>query len=93
MTNALITTREDLAAVVREIIAEQPIARGRRESGPETGRRFLTRAEAADMLGVSPDTVKRWGLVGHLPEYRTGRIVRYREDEVIDLLAPTSTAR
>jgi len=31
---------------------------------------FLTVKEAAERLGVSPNTVRAWGVTGKIPEYR-----------------------
>lgn len=35
-----------------------------------TEAKFLTVKEAAETLGVSPNTVRAWGASGKLPEYR-----------------------
>jgi excisionase family DNA binding protein len=35
-----------------------------------TQAKFLTVKEAAEALGVSPNTVRAWGSNGKLPEYR-----------------------
>lgn len=35
-----------------------------------TEAKFLTVKEAAESLGVSPNTVRAWGSSGKLPEYR-----------------------
>ena len=40
---------------------------------------LLTLAEAADYLGCSRATVKRWIAAGTLPTFRVGRVVRVRE--------------
>ncbi len=40
---------------------------------------LLTLAEAADRLGCSRATVKRWVAAGTLPTFRVGRVVRIRE--------------
>ena len=40
---------------------------------------LLTLTEAADYLGCSRATVKRWIAAGTLPTFRVGRVVRVRE--------------
>jgi excisionase family DNA binding protein len=50
--------------------------------------RLVTAAAAADMLGVSTRTVKRWAASGRLRRYvsGSGRVVRFREGDVSELL-------
>lgn len=49
---------------------------------------LLSRAEAADLLGVSTQTVLRWGRDGILTEQRIEgtRWVRYRRGDVLELM-------
>jgi excisionase family DNA binding protein len=55
----------------------------RRITSPET----LTRAEAAQALGVHPATVARWAAAGTLPSFRTpSGERRYRRCDVETLL-------
>ncbi len=55
----------------------------RRLSGPQV----LTRAEAAQVLGVHPSTVARWASAGSLPCVHTpSGERRYRSNDVEDLL-------
>lgn len=50
---------------------------------------LLTKAEAAELLGVSPATISRWLKEGRLPAYRLGpRAVRIRRADLDDLLRP-----
>lgn len=39
---------------------------------------FLTPQEVADLLRVSPDTVRRWINAGRLPAYKVGRGLRIK---------------
>jgi hypothetical protein len=55
--------------------------------------RFITKKQAADLTGFSPDTLKKWRLSGKLTEgihwIRVGdsdRVVRYNEALLIDFL-------
>ncbi len=44
---------------------------------------LLTRAEAAEMLGLKPQTLAVWALTGRfLPVVKLGRAVRYKRSDV-----------
>ena len=50
---------------------------------------LLTVGEAADVLHVSTQTVRRWDKLGHLASVRTpGNQRRYRRSDVVAVLAP-----
>ena len=78
----IITTREDLAATLRAVLSDAPPA------APPVERPYMSRPEAAEYLGVSADTVKRWAQAQHLPEYRFGKVVRYRPADLDALVKP-----
>jgi excisionase family DNA binding protein len=44
--------------------------------------RWLSTAEAARKLGITPRTLYRFIDEGQLPAYRFGRVIRLKEDEV-----------
>lgn len=47
--------------------------------------RLLTRADVADLLGVSPDTVKFWRRHGRGPHgFLVGRHLRFHPDDVAE---------
>jgi predicted site-specific integrase-resolvase len=47
------------------------------------GDKLLTRRQAAELLGLRPQTLAKWGMVGrHLPVVKFGRTVRYRVCDV-----------
>lgn len=55
--------------------------------------RLLTAAELADRLALSTSTVLDWFGSGRLPEFKFERVVRFREDEVLDWIeAPARPA-
>jgi excisionase family DNA binding protein len=45
--------------------------------------RLVTSAELAEFLSVSPGTVLDWFEAGKLPGFKLGRVVRFRESEVL----------
>jgi len=47
---------------------------------------YLTLEQAADYLGVSEDTVKRYVDRGELPQYKLDRALRFRFDDLDELL-------
>ena len=49
-------------------------------SSPEF--RWLSTAESARRLGITPRTLYRFIDEGQLPAYRFGRVIRLKEDEV-----------
>ena len=49
-------------------------------SSPEI--RWLSTAESARRLGITPRTLYRFIDEGQLPAYRFGRVIRLKEDEV-----------
>jgi excisionase family DNA binding protein len=52
----------------------------------DSGSRFLTRAEVADIFKVSPSTITRWAEAGKLPSIKTlGGHRRYEAKAVMDL--------
>ncbi len=52
-----------------------------------TSDRLLTRAEAADLLRLKPQTLGKWAMTGrHLPVVHVGRAARYRLSDVQRLI-------
>ncbi len=49
---------------------------------------YLRVREAAEMLGVAPNTVRAWGASGKIPEYRNpvNNYRLYRQDDLQQLL-------
>jgi len=45
--------------------------------------RLLTLQQVAEYLSVSPKTVRRWLSGKRLPHVRLGRVLRFRQDEVL----------
>ncbi len=48
--------------------------------------RWLSTAEAAHRLGITPRTLYRFIDEGQLPAYRFGRVIRLKADEVDDFI-------
>jgi len=49
--------------------------------------RLLTVKQAADIVGVSPRTIRRWIDAKELPFHRLGRQIRIAEDDLAAFLA------
>lgn len=57
-----------------------------------TSDRLLTRAEAADLLRLKPQTLGKWAMTGrHLPVVHVGRAARYRLSDVQRLIEQGSS--
>ena len=58
-------------------------------------KRMLRVKEAAELLGVSPNTVRAWGAAGKIPEYRhpANDYRLYRREELDDLLRRIEVSR
>jgi excisionase family DNA binding protein len=58
-------------------------------------KRMLRVKEAADLLGVSPNTVRAWGAAGKIPEYRhpANGYRLYRREELEHLLRRIEVSR
>lgn len=57
-------------------------ARGTLRGVNTTAPRWLSTAEAAKRLGITPRTLYRFIDEGQLPAYRFGRVIRLQEQEV-----------
>ena len=53
---------------------------------PEPEPVFITRKEAAQLLGISLPTLHFWTKDGKIPAFRIGNRVRYKKSEVIESL-------
>ena len=54
-------------------------------------RNWATREQAADHLGVHPNTIDRWRTEGRITAYRAGpRLLRYDLTEIDQMLTATS---
>jgi len=57
----------------------------------KTNEILLTRTETAKMLGVTKPTIIDWGKKGILKCYRIGKLVRYKQSEVMETLTNNRT--
>jgi len=59
---------------------------------PTLNEEYLTVAEAANLVRVSPSTIRRWIREGNLPAYRLGpRRVGLKRDDLATLVTPINT--
>jgi excisionase family DNA binding protein len=54
--------------------------------------RLLIPAEIADLLGVKTSTVYQWTHIGFIPHVKLGRLVRFREQAVMEWIEKRSEA-
>lgn len=75
-TPLIVPSLDDLRTIIREEIRAAVTA----APAPSTEPEWLNREDAAKLLDVHPDTVRR--LPG-LPSYRVGKRRRYRRSDII----------
>ena len=88
------TIRNIVEQAVRKVISE---SHALPSPAPE-GKELLTRKEAAELAGVCLATLDNKVKEGVLPKYRTGGVVRFRRQEILDafsqsMLKPTIRAK
>ncbi len=55
---------------------------------------LLTRPESAEYLGVQPQTLAKWAMLGEGPRYaKVGRAVRYRLSDLDDWIESRTVRR
>ncbi|MDP2671749.1 MAG: helix-turn-helix domain-containing protein [bacterium] len=50
-------------------------------------KEFLTLREAATMLGVHYETLRRWWLKKGLKGYKHGRTLRFKKDDLLEFMS------
>ena len=80
---------------LRELIEDATRRVVREELSREPGRdRYLPVAEAAEVAGVAPDTIRAWIGQGRLRRYNAGREIRVRRSELdVFLASPAEDAK
>ncbi|MBN2215015.1 MAG: helix-turn-helix domain-containing protein [Bacteroidales bacterium] len=73
-------TADELLYKIRKTVAEAIDART--PDNPETSKKYLTRAEAAERLNISLPTLNEYTKRGLIPGRRCGRRVLYLETEL-----------
>ena len=80
MTGLIITTKEELLAIVKEAMQTTPTA-------PTTAKRKLyTKEEVRDLFAVSMVTIDRWSKQGKLKRVEVVGRVYYNAEQVDSLL-------
>ena len=74
---------QNITAHELESIIENAVQRAipKQSEKPEQPR-FITRQEAAQLLGVSLVTIDKWSKEGHLKKFRIGGRIRFKAEEV-----------
>ena len=73
----------EVAKQIVEILSrrEEPVTKE-----DEIGHHLISAKEAAEKLGVVPSTLWRWNKTGYLKKVKVGNSVRYRLQDVINLI-------
>lgn len=64
----------------------QNVLKEQKENPTEKTNKLLTRNEVCKILGVSLPTLHDWSLKGIVPSYRISSRIRFKEDEIMELL-------
>jgi len=56
-------------------------------NGKEDGKEFLTIKEAGQLVGVHPETIRRWHLKEGLKTYKFKKTLRIRRQDLLDFLS------
>ena len=87
MSGVVVLSQDELAALL-ERSARKGALMALREVDSLTRRSELTEAEAAQVLGQSPNTLRQWRCQGRGPAWtKAGRRVLYRRADLDDWLA------
>jgi len=78
----IVTTREELAAQIREAISEALSQPQPQKTPPAPLADLLTAKQLADLLGVHRFTIMRWRDAGKIKEHRIGARVFFSRSEV-----------
>ncbi len=56
--------------------------------------RYLTRSEAAEILGLQPQTLAKWGMTGAGPKFLrlNARVVRYKLSDILVFLESSASS-
>jgi excisionase family DNA binding protein len=68
---------------VRKVVREE-LSQAHRAPGPDDP--FLSVADAAALVSVTPGTIRAWVKAGKLARYGAGRVLRVRRSELLSLL-------
>jgi len=89
---SLSSLEEMIDKVVNNALAKQVTFSPLQKTGAVTQNQFLTRKEAAKLLGVSLVTLDEWSKTGVIAAYRISSRVRFKRDELEDSLQLMDTS-
>lgn len=80
MNQIIVTTKEELISLITEVFrAELSNIKPQQEKENP----FITRFEAAKLLGISLPTLRTYSVIGAIPTYAIGSRIRYKRSEII----------
>lgn len=83
----------DITALADKIDNLTNVLSGQSRPEPQTpnDEKLITRAEAAQMLGVTLPTIHSWTQKGVISAYRIGNRIRYKHAEIMETLTNNKT--
>jgi excisionase family DNA binding protein len=83
---------DELVTVISETVKKE-VESATSFRKPESESEYITRQDAARILGISLPTLNDWSKRGVLPSYRIQSRVRYKKAEVLDSLKQVQTIK
>ena len=84
---------QDLKSEIAEVVRETMIPIINSAVAPPSDDEFITRKQAANLLGVSCPTLLDWTKKGKVQGHRIGKFVRYKRSELRSSLQAIKTGR
>jgi excisionase family DNA binding protein len=72
--------REEIRSALRDMLPTAAPA-------PKAPAAYLSTREAAELVGVRPETVREWVASGDLPPHGAGKVLRVRRDQLEAFMA------
>ncbi len=73
---------EKLEEILKGIVSTEVEEAFKKFKGRDT--EYVSRADAAKLLGVTPETIRQYTKKGYIKKYYIGRTARYKKEELLN---------